>query len=61
MGHISVLPADFSPSMTLEENRWSAFLSAAGVPYQYKPLVFEEEDGLEFGGGLRRMPSFLLS
>jgi len=44
--------------MSLEEARWVAFLSVAGIPFQHKPLTFTETDtGLTLN---RHIPSFLL-
>jgi hypothetical protein len=58
MNQLSIVPVDSPSTMSLDEARWGAFLDAAGMPYQYKPLMFTE---LGTGATLNRhAPSFLL-
>jgi hypothetical protein len=58
MNQLSVLPVHSPSTMSPDEARWAAFLGAAGMPYQYKPLMFTE---LGTGATLsRHAPSFLI-
>lgn len=58
VNQLSVLPVDSNSTPSLEEARWVAFLDAAGMPYQHKPLMFTEADT---GATLNyHAPSFLL-
>ena len=58
MNQLSILPIDSPSTMSLDEARWAAFLDAAGMPYQYKPLMFTE---LGTGATLNRhTPCFLV-
>ncbi len=42
MNQLSVLPVHSPSTMSPDEARWAAFVDAAGMPYQYKPLMFME-------------------
>ncbi|HTC87046.1 MAG TPA: hypothetical protein VK686_02040, partial [Bryobacteraceae bacterium] len=59
MNELSVLPVDSPSTMSLDEARWAAFLDAAGMQYQYKPLMFTElpDTGPKLN---RHAPTFLL-